>query len=185
MKNQLALALGLFVLLLVACKPEAPKESAAAVKSADTTAVTPPPAEFADQKYAETMRSMYAAFSKGDVVAYVNYFSENAVYAWNYGDSLAGKAAISEYWTKRRTEIIDSVTFNKQIFLPVKVNKPQSVEAPGIWVLAWYQVVAKYKTTGKKMTQWMHADAHFDANGKIDRLIQYTDRTLIDAALKK
>ena len=71
-----------------------------------------------------------------------------------------------------------------QIWLPIKVNQPQSVEQPGTWVLGWYMVSAKYKN-GKRMGQWIHTDMHFDANDKIDRLIQYLDRSLINAALKK
>jgi cyanophycinase-like exopeptidase len=50
--------------------------------------------------------------------------------------------------------------------------------------MGWYQVTAKYKT-GKSMTQWVHTDQHFDANDKIDRLIQYIDRAPINAAISK
>jgi hypothetical protein len=118
------------------------------------------------------------------MAGYMASYADNAVYQWNSGDSLAGKPAISEYWTKRRTELIDSLTFSNEIWLPIKVNQPQSVEAPGIWLLGWYQVNAKYKT-GKRMGQWMHIDFHFDATDKIDRVIQYVDRVPINAALAK
>jgi hypothetical protein len=111
-------------------------------------------------------------------------FADNAVYQWNNGDSLAGKAAITAYWKKRRGEVIDSLTFSNQILLPIKVNKPQSIEQPGVWLLSWHQVTAKYKT-GKSMSQWMHTDMHFDASDKIDRVIQYLDRAPINAATKK
>jgi len=184
MKNQLIWALSLFVLFMSACKAENPKEGAAATTTADSTATTPP-AEFADMKYGEIVKNGLASLSKGDVAAWMPSFADNAVYAFNNGDSLAGKAAISEYWTQRRTEIIDSLAYKNEIFLPIKVNTPQSVEAPGVWVLAWAECTAKYKLTGKKMTQWIHYDTHFDANGKIDRWIEYHDEVPIKAAMTK
>jgi hypothetical protein len=141
-------------------------------------------AEFADQKYTEIGKNMFDALSKGDMVGYLKGYANNAVYLWNSGDSLAGKKAITEYWTKRRTEVIDSLVFSNEIWLPIKVNQPQSVEAPGVWLLGWYQVNAKYKT-GKRMTQWMHIDLHFDVNNKIDRVIQYVDMVPINAAMAK
>ena len=142
------------------------------------------PAEFADAKYAEIGKKGIAALSSGDVDGWLAGYADNAVYLWNNGDSLAGKAAITEYWKKRRTEVLDSISFSNAIFLPVKVNKPQSVEAPGVWLLCWYQVNALYKT-GKKMNQWIHTDMHFDANDKIDRVIMYLDRAVINEATQK
>ncbi|MEP6795497.1 MAG: nuclear transport factor 2 family protein [Saprospiraceae bacterium] len=187
MKNQLLWAFSLLVLLMIACKPAATTEEAATAAKTDSTAAMAPkaPAEFADAKYSEIVKNGQAALSKGDVAAWLSSFADNAVYVWNNGDSLAGKAAITAYWTKRRADVVDSLTFKNQIYLPIQVNTPQSVEAPGVWVLAWYQTFAKYKTTGKKMNQWMHADTHFDANGKIDRVILYSDRSLINAAMTK
>lgn len=186
MKNQLAWALSLFVLFMFACKPATTGDEAADTMAGDTTktAEAPAPAEFADPKYAETVKSGMDALSRGDVPTWLNNYADNAVYYWNYGDSLVGKAAISEYWTKRRSEVIDSLTFRNQILLPIKINTPQSIEAPGVWVLAWHQTTAKYKT-GKSMTQWIHIDHHFNADGKIDQSIHYIDRVLINEALKK
>lgn len=188
MKNQLLWAFSLLVLFMIACKPAATTDEKASAAKADSTAMAAPasaPAEFADMKYSETVKNGMAGLSKGDIAAWMAPFADNAVYLWNGGDSLAGKAAINTYWTKRRGEVVDSLTFKKEIFLPIKVNNPQSVEASGIWVLAWYETTAKYKTTGKKMTQWMHTDSHFDANGKIDRMIHYSDRSIINAAMTK
>jgi hypothetical protein len=144
----------------------------------------PAPAEFADSKYSEIGKSATAALAKGDMDAWMSTFADNAVYIWNNGDSLTGKSAISDYWKKRRAEVIDSLIFSNEIWLPVKVNQPQSTEAPGVWLLGWYKVYAKYKT-GKSMTQWMHMDYHFDANDKVDRLIHYLDRSPVNEALKK
>ena len=178
MKKLLFLAIGLS--LLAACTNEKPAEK----KTEAVLEVKAQPAEFADPKYAEIGKKILAALSNGDMAGYTASYADNAVYQWNNGDSLAGKPAITEYWTKRRTEAIDSVTFSNEIWLPIKVNQPQSVEAPGIWLLGWYQVNAKYKT-GKRMVQWMHIDFHFDASDKIDRVVQYVDMVPINAAMTK
>lgn len=115
----------------------------------------------------------------------MNSFADNAVYIWNNGDSLAGKAAIAAYWKKRRGEVIDSISFSQDIWLAIKVNQPQTpAQAPGNWALGWYAVSAKYKT-GKRMNQWIHTAMHFDANDKIDRVVQFLDRAPINAATKK
>ena len=184
MKNQLLWALCSFFLFIIACSGGKTGEGTAEKSSsADTAAVAP--AEFADAKYADIVRNSIASLSKGDVASWLATFSDDAVYAWNNGDSLAGKAAISEYWTKRRSEVLDTLFYENQIFLPIKINTPQSIEAPGVWVLAWAEVTGTYKPTGKSMTQWMHWDMHFNSNDKIDRLIQYSDRVPINAALTK
>lgn len=164
------------------------KDNKVKVKDEDTKMKMKPmdgmqPAEFADMKYAAIGKKGLEALSSGDIDGWMTNFADNAVYQWNNGDSLAGKQAIRDYWKKRRTEVIDSLTYSSPIFLPIKVNKPQSVEAPGIWLLSWYKVDAKYKN-GKKMTQWMHADMHFDAADKIDLAIIYMDRAPINEAMK-
>jgi len=179
MKKMFLVALSLC--LLVACTSEIRHEKK--TESAPVEIIQQP-AEFADMKYAEIGKKILSALSNGDMAGYTASYSDNAVYQWNNGDSLAGKPAITEYWTKRRTEAIDSVTFSNEIWLPIKVNQPQSVEAPGIWLLGWYQVNAKYKT-GKRMVQWMHIDFHFDASDKIDRVVHYVDRVPINAAMTK
>lgn len=161
---------------LYACQPAATDSA-----PAEEAQSTPPPAEFADAKYADLARKSIATLGSGDVAGWLNGFADNAVYNWNYGDSLVGKAAIAEYWTKRRTEVIESMKFSEEIYLPVKVNQPQATEAAGVWALCWYRVDATYKT-GKSMTQYIHTALHFDSNDKVDILIQYLDRASIAAA---
>jgi hypothetical protein len=184
MKNQLLCTLCLLVILLTSCKEAKPKEEATKAPVAAAPSA-PAPVEFADAKYGDIIKAAQAAFSKGDIPSYMTMFADNAVYSWSNLDSLAGKAAISEYWTKRRDIHIDSVSYSNQIFLPIKVNQPQGVEAPGIWVLNWYLVNAKYKASGKKMTQWVHMDAHFNSGGQVDRIIQYIDKAKVNEAMKK
>jgi hypothetical protein len=172
--------------LFFACTNSKPADTAATASDSAVAAAPakPQPAEFADSKYADIARKGDASLSSGDVDGWMSGFADNAVYQWNNGDSLSGKAAITAYWKKRRGEVIDSLNFKNEIFLPIKVNQPQSVEQPGIWVLGWAMVSAKYKT-GKRMVQWIHTDMHFDANDKVDRVIQYLDRAPINAATKK
>jgi hypothetical protein len=181
MKSFLIGALGATLFMMYACTGAKPEGEDAATAAADTTAT--PPAEFADPKYAQTARAAQDLFAAGDIAGWAEQFADNAVYAWNTGDSLAGKAAISEYWTKRRAEVIDSISFTDHIYLPIQVNTPQSVEAPGVWLLTWYRTYARY-TSGKTMQQWMHADLHYNADGKVDRIIHYMDRSAIQSAEK-
>ena len=108
MKNQLLLTLCLLITLMTACKDATPKEEAkaAAPGVASAPAVTPP-VEFADMKYADILKSGQAALAKGDVPAWMASFADNAVYSWGNGNSIAGKPAITQYWTKRRAEVYD------------------------------------------------------------------------------
>jgi hypothetical protein len=145
----------------------------------------PLPTEFADLKYMEMGKQGIASLASGDVDGWMSSFADNAVYVWSSGDSLVGKQAITEYWKDRRNNVIDSLTFMNDVWLPIQVNEPQrSVVARGVWLLSWYQVVTKYKN-GKKIGMWIHTDLHFDNNDKIDRAIQYIDRAPINAALAK
>ena len=180
------LSLAFISSLFFACTNSKPADTAAITSDSAVAAAPakPQPAEFADSKYADICRKGNAALSSGDIDGWMSSFADNALYQWNNGDSLSGKAAIAAYWKKRRGEVIDSISFRNEIFLPIKVNQPQSIEQPGIWVLGWAQVSAKYKT-GKRMFQAIHTDMHFDANDKIDRVIQYLDRAPINAATKK
>lgn len=173
-------------LLFIGCTNKSTEQSNAT--SSDSTSMNEAkmtqPAEFADAKYAGIGKAGIAALSSGNVDGWMAGYADNATYVWNNGDSLVGKVAITDYWKKRRTEVIDSISFTNDIWLPLKINKPQSVEAPGTWLLSWYQVDAKYKT-GKHMRQWIHTDMHFNTDDKIDRVIQYMDRALINAAMAK
>jgi hypothetical protein len=179
--------IGLCTFALFSCsnqKPEAEKTETTVAAVTNETPSTPQPAEFAAASYADITRKGIANLSSGDIDTWMSSFADNAVWQFNNGDSLTGKAAISNYWKKRRTEVIDSISFSNEIYLPIKVNKPQSIEQPGVWVLSWYATNAKYKT-GKRMIQWIHSDMHFDASDKIDRVIMYLDRVPINAAMKK
>jgi len=173
--------------LLFACgddKKDEPKTTSDNTMSASTDKVMQP-AEFADPKYAELGKKMAAQLSSGDIDGWISNYADNAKFRWSSGDSLDGKAAIAKYWTDRRKNVIDSISFTNQIWTPLKINIPQTkFDAPGVWLLSWYLVDVKYKN-GKKLMFWAHIDHHYDANDKIDQTIQYIDMAPIQAALSK
>ncbi len=169
-------------LLMAGCKKETTAETTEVTPAA--TASADAPAEFADAKYTEIGKKAMYAMARGDIDGWMANYADNANYYWNGGDSLVGKVAIDKFWRDRRTNVIESLEYKNDIWLPVKINKPQSVEQPGVWLLAWYEVTAKYKG-GSTMKQWMHLDFHFDANDKIDRVIHYVDRWPIQEAMPK
>ena len=176
--------------LLVSCQNEKPAEEATTVSgeaatAAPAVATSPTGATFSDAKYAAMVKNGMARFTAEDVDGFLSEYADNVVWQWNNGDSAVGKAAVTEYWKKRFADVIDSIAISNEIYLGVTVANPQSIEQPGVWVMSWYMVNAKYKGTGKRMVQWIHTDLHFDANDKIDRVIQYLDRVPIAAAMKK
>jgi hypothetical protein len=173
-------ALSCLIILMACSKPQE-----------ETTATTPAPppeppqAEIGDARYAEIGKQGLAHLASGDIDTWMNAYADNARYLWNAGDSLVGKEAIAAYWKDRRSNVIETITFTNDIWTPLKVNKPQKgPDRAGMWLLGWYQVNTTYKN-GVTMGQWIHTDMHFDANDKIDLVVQYIDRAPINAALAK
>ncbi|MDQ6608469.1 MAG: nuclear transport factor 2 family protein [Bacteroidota bacterium] len=151
--------------------------------TASTTSDKPMPSEFADPKYMDMGKQMMKQFEDGKIEDWANGFADNAVYLWSAGDSLAGKKAIMDYWKNRRDNVIETIHFTNDIWLPLKVNQSQrGPDIPGIWLLNWYQVNVKYKNS-KALQFWVHTDYHYDAANKVDRCIQYIDRAPINAAI--
>ncbi|GAA4742892.1 nuclear transport factor 2 family protein [Flavisolibacter ginsenosidimutans] len=173
--------------VLYSCKDNKTTTEPAAtpmVKTATTTADNKPPqAEFADAKYTDMGKQMMMQMENGDVDKWVANFADNAVYSWSNGDSLAGKKAITDYWTNRRKNVIESLHFSNDIWLPIKVNTPQrGPDMPGVWLLNWYQVNVKYKN-GKALQFWVHHDYHYNNDNKVDRTVMYIDRAPVNAAV--
>jgi len=168
---------------LLSCNNSKTEADTSMIKNASDN--KPPQAEFADAKYTDLGKQMMQKFESGDIDSWLNMFADNAVYRWSSGDSVAGKKAITDYWKNRRMNVIDSIHFSNDIWLPIKVNESQKgPDIPGNWLLSWYQVNSKYKT-GKSLQFWVHTDYHFDANDKIDVAIQYIDMAPIKAATMK
>lgn len=165
--------------LFVCCKKDVGMEPPTA-DSAKTVA----PVEFADAKYSEIGKKALESLSKGDMDTWMSFYSDNAKYYWSGGDSLVGKPAIDKFWRDRRTNVIETLSFSKEIWLPLKVNEKGNIPLDGYWLLGWYQVSATYKGGGS-MTQWAHSTYHFDANDKIDRINHYIDRLPIKEAQEK
>ena len=160
------------------------KDASTTVKdaSADNNNGKPMQAEFADAKYTDMGKQMMEQFEAGNIDAYAQHLSDNVVYLWSAGDSLAGKQAVANYWKNRFANTIEKLDLSNDIWLPIKVNTPQrGPDMPGVWLISWHQVNAKYRN-GKSINLWTHIDYHFDANDKVDRIIQYIDRAPINAA---
>lgn len=172
------LIIALLSSVLFACTNEKPSEK----KSQETVMAATPQSEIADSKYIEVGKKALDYFQKGDMDSWMAMYADNAVYQWNNLDSLAGKAAIDEFWRNRRNVILDTIIFSGAIFLPIKVNKPQAGEQAGNWLLTWYQMDARY-SNGNSLFQFIHLLYHFDANDKVDRILQFVDRAPINAAL--
>lgn len=141
------------------------------------------PFEFADAKYTEVGKRGLQMFAKGDIDGFTNDLAENAVFIWNNGDSIAGKQKITEYWRDRRSRVIKSFTFSDDVWLPLKVNRSQTkYDAPGVWLMVWFRADGTYSNS-KSVKLSIHILYHFDANDKIDRVVEYLDRAPINAAL--
>lgn len=144
---------------------------------------TPPQAEFADPKYSEMTKQALDQLAQGNVEAFGNSLADSAIYYWNSGDSVAMKSAIVNYWKDRRGKVIDTISYVDDIWFSIRVNKPQKgPDAPGVWVLGWTNTSVTYQN-GKSIRMWIHTDYHFNKQDKIDRIIQYIDRAVINAAL--
>jgi hypothetical protein len=171
--------------LLAACNNQpAGTSGATTVDTAVITNVTKTSqSEIGDARYTDMGKRQMAKLSSGDVDGWANDFADNAIYRWSSGDSIVGKAAILAYWKERRGKVIDSISYSLDIWLPLKINKPQQgPDMAGNWLLSWSHVNVKYKN-GKRLNFWIHTDAHYDANDKIDTYIQYIDRAPINRAL--
>jgi len=166
--------------VLLSCSQPKPEAEVAAVET------KPQPIEIGDAKYVELGKQTLKSLAEGNIDGFLNNLSDDAKFTWNYGDSLVGKPAISKYWTDRRGNVIDTLTYSGDIWITLKANEAPPGLQTGTWVLAWFKATAKYKATGKSMSQWIHQVHHFDENDKIDYLSQYADRVLIrEAATKK
>lgn len=147
---------------------------------------TPQPVEIGESKYIDIAKGALQSLCEGNIDAFTSVFADNAKFTWNYLDSLEGKQAISDYWKDRRGNVIDTLITSNEVWLAIKANESPAPGVPtGTWVFAWYKVTAKYKATGKSMTQWIHQLQHFDAGDKVDYFSQYIDRVPIMAATKK
>jgi len=184
MKHQLFALLCIIAISMLSCTDPGQGETTTTKEEANSE-TPPPPVEFADAKYMDIAKASMTTFASKNIAKWSEDLADNARYLWNSGDSLVGKQAIVDFWTDRMTNTIESLKLENSIYLPLIVNEPQSIEAPGLWVLTWHQVTVKYLATGKSMTQWIHSDMHFNSDNKIDQVSLYLDRLLIQQATTK
>lgn len=170
------------LIMLAACKNEADENTPATIAGESTK--TPPPVEFADQKYIDMGKKAMDKFAAGDIDGWASNFSDNIKFRWSAGDSLSSKAEVVKYWKDRRANVIESLELSDGIWLPVTVNEPQSIESKGTWLLNWHKVKATYKNK-ETLTFWVHIDMHYNNEGQVDEVIQYIDRAPIQAAVEK
>lgn len=165
----------MLAMLLWSCNPTPKTEEAAPA--------TPQPIEIADAKYIGVGKQGLQDLAKGDVDGFINSMADNITYKWNNGDSIAGKEKVAAFWKDRRANVIDTISFKNDIWLSVKVNQAENV-GPGNYLLGWFDSSITY-ATGKTVNLSIHNVYHFDANDKIDFVLQYLDRAPINAAMAK
>ncbi|HEY5690621.1 MAG TPA: nuclear transport factor 2 family protein [Cyclobacteriaceae bacterium] len=143
----------------------------------------PMPLELASPMYRDVAKKCLMDLTEKNVDAFIEKFSDNAVYRFNNLDSLSGKELIRAYWEDRMTNVIERLEINDDVWLPIKVNQSENVRT-GDWVLNWSRVKATY-ANGKSMTQLVHTVYHFDTEGKIDQVTQFVDQAPIMSALSE
>lgn len=174
MKNSVTL-LVMFILLW-SCNAPPKVEEAAPAK--------PQPVEIADAKYIGIGKQGLEDLAKGNVDGFINAMAENVTYKWNNGDSITGKTNVAAYWKERRTNLIDTIAFTNDIWLTIKANEPPKNVAPGIYLFGWYDTHVTYKN-GQSIKMNIHNVYHLNNEDKIDFVLQYLDRALVNAALAK
>lgn len=142
-----------------------------------------PPIEIADPKYIERSKAVLTALCQGDMDEFIKPYADNAHYRWNYGDSLVSRQAILDYWKKRRTSVIDTITFKNETWLAIKANTPPKHIVPGVYVLSWADFTITY-TNGSSVDMNIHTVFGYDGKEDLVSTLQYLDRSLIDSELK-
>ncbi|MEQ1584784.1 MAG: nuclear transport factor 2 family protein [Cyclobacteriaceae bacterium] len=142
-----------------------------------------PPIELVDPHYVDLSKGILTSLCKGDIDSFIEPYTENAIYRWNYGDSLVGRQAIIDYWKARRTSVIDTITFKNESWLAIRANNPPAHLKPGVYVLSWADFTITY-TNGSTIDMNIHTVFGYDSNDKVAITIQYLDRSLIENALK-
>jgi hypothetical protein len=169
-------------IVMISCNTKTDGD-AAMVKDVSSEEANKPQSEIGDPKFMEMGKVSLRHFEADRIDEWAEQFADNAVYVWSAGDSLVGKQAIKDYWKKRRSEMIEKISFSNDIWLPLNVNYPQQgPDMAGTWLLSWYQVDVTYKNS-KALSFWVHADLHFNDQNKVDRAVQYIDMAPIKAAL--
>jgi ketosteroid isomerase-like protein len=140
------------------------------------------PVETGDSAKANLCKASYAALIAGNVDQFAKDMSNDAIFVWNSGDSLVGKAAILEYWKDRRANVIDKLEIRDDVWLPLKVNKLTNLPS-GEYVMMWANLTSIYQFGGRPAVQRFHQVYRFNREGKIDYVEHYLDRHEVAEAL--
>lgn len=142
-----------------------------------------PPVDIADPKYITLSKEVLNALCRGDMEGFIKPYTEDAIYRWNYGDSLVGRQAILDYWKERRSSVIDTITYKNEAWLAIKANDVPKHIKPGVYALGWADFTVTY-TNGSSIDMNIHTIFRYDKDDKIISTLQYLDRSLIANALK-
>ena len=176
MKPFFFFAAGCFLVFSCNNKQGSGADSDSTTNSKDTTYKEPPQSEFADAKYTDIGKAAMSQFQSGNIDEWLTYYSDSAVIRQSPVDSIYGKTAIAKLWKDMRKMETGSIKIEKDIWLPLKVNRTQKGAdlEEGIWLLNWHHVNLEYKNEKRQMF-WVHTDFHFDKNDKIDIMLEYFD----------
>jgi hypothetical protein len=179
-------AIAFAMLLLSACnsasdkKPEAietPVENSERPAATDAANSIVLPASSTDG-----VKKAIEAYASGDIAAFTADMDENIKFYYPApGDSLVGKKAVVDFYTKRRA-MADSIQVVNPIYLGIR-NSTNPAVAQGDWLMAWYTYAIKYKN-GKRVGLPIHIVQHMNNSGKVDIMAMYYDMHRVMEASK-
>jgi hypothetical protein len=122
------------------------------------------------------------AYAAGDLAAFTENMDENIKFYYpGPGDSLVGKKAVLDFYTKRRA-VADSIQVVNPVYLGIRNTTNQAV-AQGDWLMSWYTFAIKYKN-GKRIGLPIHTVQHLNGAGKVDIMAMYYDMHRVMEASK-
>jgi len=147
---------------------ETPAPSSETPTAADAAAsVVLPPSS------TDGLKKAIEGYASGDMSAFTANMDDNVKFYYPVpGDSLVGKQAVVDFYTKRRSTA-DSIMVINPVYLGIR-NATNGAVAQGDWLMAWYTFAIKYKN-GKRIALPIHTVQHLNAAGKIDIMAMYYD----------
>lgn len=175
MKKISVIAFALFILSACNSGTETKSESAEtpAASSETPTAADAAASTVLPPSSTDGLKSAIEGFASGDMSAFTANMDDNVKFYYPVpGDSLVGKQAVLDFYTKRRS-LSDSIVVVNPVYLGIR-NTTNAAVAQGDWLMAWYTFAIKYKN-GKRIALPIHIVQHQNAAGKIDIMAMYYD----------
>src|SRR5688572_19824480 len=110
--------------LLWACSQPKPEPETPAEE------VKPAPVEIGDVKFIDASKESLNSLASGNVDGFMNALADDAKFFWNYGDSVVGKTAITDYWKERRGNVIDTLIISQDVWLVINANESPGANVP-------------------------------------------------------